>query len=83
MGLKAIIKIAGIDSKEIYIDDIVFKIGPRINAAGRIETGMSSVELLVSDNDALALDMGDLINDFNNTRRNIDNLITKEALDEI
>ena len=82
-GLKAIIKIAGIDTKEIFIDDIVFKIGPRINAAGRIETGMSSVELLVSDNEALAQDMGDLINDFNNTRRNIDNLITKEALDLI
>jgi single-stranded-DNA-specific exonuclease len=82
-GLKAIIQIAGIESKEISIDDIVFKIGPRINAAGRIETGNSSVELLVSDNDAAALGMGDQINDFNNTRRNIDNTITKEALDFI
>jgi single-stranded-DNA-specific exonuclease len=82
-GLKAIIKIAGIDNKEMCIDDIVFKIGPRINAAGRIETGMSSVELLVSDNEALANDMGDQINDFNTTRRNIDYLITKEALELI
>ncbi len=82
-GLKAIIKIAGIDNKEMCIDDIVFKIGPRINAAGRIETGMSSVELLVSDNEALASDMGDQINDFNTTRRNIDYLITKEALELI
>ena len=82
-GLKAIIKIAGIDTKEISIDDIVFKIGPRINAAGRIETGNSSVELLISDNEATAHDMGDQINDFNNTRRNIDSNITKEALDFI
>lgn len=82
-GLKAIIKISGIENKEICIDDIVFRIGPRINAAGRIETGKSSVELLISDNDSLAIDMGDQINDFNNTRRNIDNTITKEALDFI
>lgn len=82
-GLKAIIKIAGIENKEICIDDIVFKIGPRINAAGRIETGKSSVELLISDNETSANNKGDLINDFNNTRRNIDNTITKEALDYI
>jgi single-stranded-DNA-specific exonuclease len=82
-GLKAIIKIAGLDTKEITIDDIVFKIGPRINAAGRIETGKSSVELLISQNETDAGDMGDQINDFNNTRRNIDTNITKEALDLI
>ncbi len=82
-GLKAIIKIAGIENKEICIDDIVFKNWPRINAAGRIETGNSSVELLISDNEASATDMGDQINDFNNTRRNIDSNITKEALDYI
>jgi single-stranded-DNA-specific exonuclease len=82
-GLKAIIKIAGIQNKEISIDDIVFKIGPRINAAGRIETGKSSVELLVADSEESAHDMGDQINDFNNTRRSIDFNITKEALDFI
>ncbi len=82
-GLKAIIKIAGIENKEICIDDIVFKIGPRINAAGRIENGKSSVDLLTTDNEDSALGMGDQINDFNNTRRNIDFNITKEALDFI
>lgn len=79
-GLKAIINVAGIDGKEIDVNDIVFKIGPRINAAGRIESGNASVELLISDNANVAADMGDVINDFNNTRRNIDNTITKEAL---
>ena len=82
-GLKAIITIAGIQNKDISIDDIVFKIGPRINAAGRIETGKSSVELLVADSEESAHDMGDQINDFNNTRRSIDFNITKEALDFI
>jgi single-stranded-DNA-specific exonuclease len=79
-GLQAIIRIAGIEDKNICIDDIVFKIGPRINAAGRIETGKASVDLLISDDELLASDMGDIIDDFNNTRRNIDSTITQEAL---
>ncbi|MGC8803657.1 MAG: single-stranded-DNA-specific exonuclease RecJ [Bacteroidales bacterium] len=82
-GLKAIIKIAGIEGKNICIDDIVFKIGPRINAAGRIDTGKSSVELLIAEDETIAINKGDLINDFNNTRKNIDATITKEALDMI
>ena len=82
-GLKAIINLAGLDKKNICVDDIVFKIGPRINAAGRIENGKSSVELLIAENEESAIGMGDLINDFNNTRRNIDTNITKEALDFI
>ena len=82
-GLKAIINLAGLDKKDICVDDIVFKIGPRINAAGRIENGKSSVELLIAENEESAIGMGDLINDFNKTRRNIDTNITKEALDFI
>ena len=46
LGLKAIITVAGLDDKTITVDDIVFKIGPRINAAGRIESGKQAVELL-------------------------------------
>src|SRR5512133_770879 len=79
-GLKAIIKTAGIEGREISIDDIVFKIGPRINAAGRIVTGRHSVELLVSEDALLAGGKSDEINDYNNTRRNIDGIITQQAL---
>ena len=50
MGLKAIKEVAGIDKKEIDVEDIVFKIGPRINAAGRMESGKKSVDLLVCEN---------------------------------
>lgn len=78
-GLNAIIKIAGLEGKEITIDDIVFKIGPRINAAGRIESGKSSVELLIAETEDLAFSMGNIINDFNNTRRTIDGTITEQA----
>lgn len=80
VGLKAIIQVSGMDKKSISIEDIVFKIGPRINAAGRIESGRSSVDLLTSDNLTEAIEIAATINEFNNTRRNIDNNITTEAL---
>ncbi len=82
-GLKSIIKIAGIENKEITVDDIVFKIGPRINAAGRIESGNKAVELLVAEEESHAISMSDKINAFNNTRKSIDNTITSEALKAI
>ena len=79
-GLKAIIRKAGLEDKEIAIDDIVFRIGPRINAAGRIETGKHSVDLLISDNEADAADKGDIINTYNNERKEKDQLITMQAM---
>jgi single-stranded-DNA-specific exonuclease len=79
-GLKSVIKISGLEGKDITVDDIVFKIGPRINAAGRIETGDQAVELLVSDDERKAVSMSDKINAFNNTRKSIDTTITSEAL---
>ncbi len=79
-GLKSIIKLAGIENKQINISDIVFKIGPRINAAGRIESGKDAVELMVSRNDDDALITGKRINVYNNTRKDIDKQITGEAL---
>ncbi len=82
-GLKAIIDSSGLTGKEITIEDIVFKIGPRINAAGRIESGRCSVELLLSDEDKIARTRCDVINAYNIQRRNIDNTITREALAHI
>ncbi|MBN2813693.1 MAG: single-stranded-DNA-specific exonuclease RecJ [Bacteroidales bacterium] len=83
VGLKSIIEVAGLTDKQITIDDIVFKIGPRINAAGRIESGVQAVELLVSENTAEAALHCEKINSHNQTRRNIDKTITEEALQEI
>jgi len=79
IGLKAIIRIAGLEGKNISVDDIVFKIGPRINAAGRIESGKQAVALLVSDDPAEAVIHCERINNHNLTRRNIDKIITEEA----
>ncbi len=82
-GLKSIIKISGMSGKQIGIDDIIYKIGPRINAAGRIESGEKAVDLLTSHDERLAVEMSSKINDFNQTRRNIDRSITQEALQMI
>lgn len=73
----------GIFTRELTINDVVFVIGPRINAAGRIESGRNSVQLLISQSLADAESIARQINDFNITRRDLDSQITQEALDMI
>jgi single-stranded-DNA-specific exonuclease len=82
-GLKAINTVAGIEDKPITVEDIVFKIGPRINAAGRMESGKQAVDLLISNNHDDAFVLCDKINIHNQTRRNIDKNITEQAVKEI
>ncbi len=69
--------------RELTISDMVFVVGPRINAAGRIESGRNSVKLLVSPDMETAADIAQTINDFNTERRTLDTQITQEALDII
>ena len=83
IGLKAIKEVAGIEKKDITVEDIVFKIGPRINAAGRMESGKKSVDLLVCDKGVDAHIISKKINSFNLDRRNIDTEITRQAIDMI
>jgi single-stranded-DNA-specific exonuclease len=82
-GLKAIKCVAGIEDKLLTVEDIVFRIGPRINAAGRMESGKQAVDLLISGNPDEAFVLCDKINTHNQTRRNIDKNITEEAIKEI
>jgi single-stranded-DNA-specific exonuclease len=83
IGMKAIKEVAGIDRKGITIEDIVFKIGPRINAAGRMESGKKSVDLLVCEKGTDAHIISKKINVFNLDRRSIDTEITRQAIDMI
>lgn len=83
MGLRSIIRIANMENREFLISDIVFKIGPRINAAGRIESGRDAVELLISKDEKLASSLGQNIDQFNETRKNLDRSTTQEALEMI
>jgi len=79
VGLKAIIDTCGLSDKDITISDIVFKIGPRINASGRIQTGNESVELLTTNDPVIARRKSDEINQYNQTRKDLDKNITEEA----
>lgn len=79
-GLLSVIKLSGLENHRISIDDIVFKIGPRINAAGRMESGRTAVDLLICRNDEDARCIGAAINTHNNERKSIDREITYQAL---
>lgn len=78
-GLKAIIEVCGLKEKDIKFNDIIFKIGPRINASGRIQTGREAVDLLTEKNYRRALDMSNQINEYNEARKDLDKSMTEEA----
>jgi len=91
IGINSILKSVGIKKKkqavngliynrELLVNDIVFLLGPRINAAGRIESATDSVRLLISNNEDYADKLGSAINELNTTRRDLDSGITKEAM---
>ncbi len=82
-GLLAMISLSNLEPGHITVDDIVFKIGPRINAAGRMESGRLAVELLTSADSSAAMAIGERINENNNERKNIDREITQEALEMV
>ena len=79
IGLKAIIDVCGLTDKEITVGDIVFKIGPRINASGRIQNGKEAVALLVEKDFSVALEKANQINQYNETRKDLDKAMTEEA----
>ena len=83
IGLKTIMQYSGLNTEEISISDIVFKIGPRLNASGRIEHGKKSVAILTATNEEAASLLGDEINSYNEIRKTLDRDITQEALEMI
>ena len=79
VGMKAIIDVCGLSEKEITVSDIVFKIGPRINASGRIQNGKEAVDLLTEKDFSAALEKAGQINQYNETRKDLDKSMTEEA----
>ena len=79
IGLRTIIKICGLAGREINISDVIFKIGPRINASGRMQSGMEAVDLLVSKDMSDALEKGRNIDQYNTDRKELDKRIFEEA----
>lgn len=78
-GLRAIMKICQLNNREITISDVIFKIGPRINASGRMQSGREAVELLVSRDINDAYEKAKAIDQHNKDRKKLDKRITEEA----
>lgn len=78
-GLKAVIESCGLQGRDLNMNDIIFKIGPRINASGRIQNGKESVDLLVEHDYNKALTMAERIDKYNEERKELDKKMTEEA----
>lgn len=83
VGLLAIMQVAGIADKTITMSDLVYKFGPRINAAGRIKSGAEAVRLLITDDAEAALRFAKDIDSYNQDRRDYDSKTTDEALEQL
>ena len=83
IGLQAIIEVCGLGDRELSMNDIIFKIGPRINASGRMQNGKEAVELLVERDYAAALDKAARINLYNEARKDLDKQMTEEATEQV
>ena len=79
VGVKAVLEVCGLTDKDLTMSDIIFKIGPRINASGRIQSGKESVNLLVERDPEKALKMAQTINQYNEERKELDKRMTEEA----
>lgn len=79
LGLRAIIRTCGLSGREITISDVIFKIGPRINASGRMQSGGEAVELLVARDSKEAARKSIAIDQYNKDRKELDKRITEEA----
>lgn len=79
-GLKAVIELCGMRGRDVTMSDIIFKIGPRINASGRMQSGTLSVDLLVEHNYEHALQLARQINAYNEERKELDKRMTEEAI---
>ena len=79
-GLQALMQVASIEQGKLNINDLVYKIGPRINASGRMKSGRDAVELLISDDTAEAMTHATGVNSYNDERQHCDKETTEQAL---
>ena len=83
IGLRAIVEVCGLSEREVSMSDIIFKIGPRINASGRMQNGKEAVELLVEKDYQAALEKAGCINLYNEARKDLDKQMTDEAFKQV
>ena len=83
IGLQAIVEVCGLADRELTMNNIIFKIGPRINASGRMQNGKEAVDLLVEKDFSVALEKAGRINLYNEARKDLDKQMTEEAIDRV
>lgn len=83
IGLQAIVEVCGLSDRELTMNNIIFKIGPRINASGRMQNGKEAVDLLVERDFSVALEKAGRINLYNEARKDLDKQMTEEAIDRV
>ena len=79
VGVKAVIGICGLEGRELTLMDVIYKIGPRLNASGRIENGRESVSLLVEKDEEMAARRAAQIDHYNEQRKDLDKAMTEQA----
>lgn len=83
VGLQGLMQMTGIEGQQVNISDLVYRIGPRLNACGRIKSGRAAVELLISNDSTVATEIAQTIEAFNSERKEKDEAITQEALQQL
>ena len=83
VGLQGLMRMTGLEGQQVNISDLVYRIGPRLNACGRIKSGRAAVELLISHDASVAEEIAQTIEAFNSERKEKDETITREALQQL
>ncbi len=78
-GIKALMQLAGVQ-KEMFVNNLVFIIAPRVNAAGRMDDARKAVQLFIEKDCGKALEFAEMLHTDNTERRTADSAITEEAL---
>ena len=79
IGIQAILHVCGLADKEVTMNDVIFRMGPRINASGRIRDGRETIELLIERDLNVAIEKANTINSYNEARKDSDKQMTEEA----
>ncbi len=83
IGLQGLLRMNGLEGQAVNMSDLVYRIGPRLNACGRIKSGRAAVELLISHDVSVAEEIAQTIEAFNSERKEKDETITQEALKQL
>lgn len=82
-GIQSLLKVAGVGGRRLTAEDVGFALGPRLNAAGRLDSALPAVQLLLSDEFQEAENLARMVDEMNKERKALVNEISNEAIEEI